>query len=309
MSGAHSHGHPHDHHGHHHGQVSHGRAFAFGIALNSLFVAIEAGYGIVSGSMALVADAGHNLGDVLGLVIAWGAAILSSRAPSGRYTYGFKSSSILAAILNACLLLVAVGAIAVETIRRLIDPQPVAGGTVMIVAAIGIVVNGLTALLFLRGRHDINIRGAFLHMVADAAVSAGVVLAGLAILMTGRNWIDPAISLIVIAVIAAGSWGLLRDSVRMGLLGVPMGIEQDAVRAFLLNQPGVAGLHDLHIWPLSTTETAMTVHLLMPQGHPGDSALAELVDTLAHRFAIGHTTIQIETSGGYACALEPDHVV
>lgn len=313
MSAGHHHHHDHhghDHgqgsghaHGHHHAPASFGRAFAIGIVLNLGFVVVEAAYGIIAGSMALVADAGHNLSDVLGLVIAWGASVLTARPPSARFTYGYKSSSILAALANASLLLVALGAIVVETIRRLIEPEPVAGGPVMIVAAIGIVINAATALMFMRGsKHDINIRGAYLHMAADAAVSAGVVVAGFFITMTGFAWIDPVTSLVIVAVIAIGTWDLLRDSVKMGLHGVPASIDEGAVRAFLCGQPGVTAVHDLHIWPMSTTETALTAHLVMPEGHPGDAFLRELAHELEHDFRICHTTVQIEAQPMLDCA-------
>lgn len=309
MSGGHHHHHDHQHgHGHHHGHAhapaTFGRAFAIGIALNLGFVAVEAVYGIVAGSMALVADAGHNLSDVLGLVIAWIASVLAARPPSARYTYGLKSSSILAALGNAAFLLVALGAILIETVRRLIEPEPVAGGQVMIVAGIGIVINTATALLFMRGRHhDINIRGAYLHMVADAAVSAGVVVAGLLMTLTGAWWIDPVTSLIIVGVIAAGTWGLLKDALKMSLHAVPPGIDERRVRAFLTARPGVEAVHDLHIWPMSTTETALTAHLVMPGGYPGDAFLHQLAHDLEHDFAIGHATVQIETLDGQGCAL------
>jgi cobalt-zinc-cadmium efflux system protein len=307
------HGH-HQNHGHSHGHdhappSGHGRAFAIGIALNAGFVAVEAAAGIISGSMALVADAGHNLSDVLGLVIAWAATRLAARPPSSRFTYGFKSSSILAALANAALLLIAIGAIAVETVRRLFDPAPVEPGPVMIVAAIGIAINTATALMFMRGRKsDLNIRGAYLHMAADAAVSAGVVIAGLLIALTGQAWIDPVTSLLIVAVIAHGTWGLLKDSVKMGLLGVPEGIDETRVRDFLSARPGVSAVHDLHIWPMSTTETALTAHLVMPAGHPGDRFLHDLCHELEHDFGIGHATLQVET-GQVDCHLHPESVV
>ncbi|MEP6870110.1 MAG: cation diffusion facilitator family transporter [Novosphingobium sp.] len=306
----HSHGHGHGQ-GHHHVPAGgHDRAFALGVALNAGFVVIEAAYGLSSGSMALVADAGHNLSDVLGLLIAWFASSLAARPPSARFTYGFKSSSILAAMANAGLLLVAIGAILVETLHRLYDPQPVAGGTIMGVAAVGIVVNTLTALMFMRGRkHDINVQGAFLHMAADAAVSAGVVIAGLLIMQTGATWIDPVASLTILAVITWSTWDLARGSVRLGLLGVPEGIDEAAVRGFLTSQPGVAAVHDLHIWPMSTTETALTAHLHMPGGHPQDGFLHELAHELEHDFGIGHATLQVETEAESACALHPEHVI
>lgn len=316
MSGAHHHhDHHHDHshkhgHGHSHAPASFGRAFAVGIALNLGFVIVEATYGVIAGSMALVADAGHNLSDVLGLVIAWIASVLTTRPPSARFTYGFKSSSILAALGNAAFLLVALGAILVETIRRLIDPEPVAGGPVMIVAAIGIAINTITALMFMRGRkHDINIRGAYLHMAADAAVSAGVVIAGLLITLTGAQWIDPVTSLAIVGIIAIGTWGLLKDSLRMSLLGVPTGIDERAVRSFLEGLNGVEAVHDLHIWPMSTTETALTAHLVMPGGHPGDGFLHQLAHELEHDFGIGHATVQVETIDGHECVLLHDHTV
>ncbi|QOV94355.1 cation diffusion facilitator family transporter [Novosphingobium sp. ES2-1] len=308
----HGHGHGHDHHGHGHSHApaSFGRAFAVGITLNLGFVVVEAVYGVMAGSMALVADAGHNLSDVLGLVIAWTASVLAARPPSARFTYGFKSSSILAALGNAAFLLVALGAILVETIRRLIEPEPVAGGPVMAVAAVGIVINTVTALMFMRGRkHDINIRGAYLHMAADAAVSAGVVVAGLLITLTGAQWIDPVTSLVIVGIIAAGTWGLLKDSLRMGLHAVPPGIDEQKVRHFLNSLSGVEAVHDLHIWPMSTTETALTAHLVMPGGHPGDSFLHQLAHELDHDFGIGHATVQVETIDGHECALLHDNVV
>ncbi|MEP7221582.1 MAG: cation diffusion facilitator family transporter [Novosphingobium sp.] len=312
MSADHNHSHHHGHHhGHHHAPAGgHDRAFAIGVVLNGGFVAIEAAYGFSSGSMALVADAGHNLSDVLGLVIAWVATTLAARPPSARFTYGFKSSSILAALANAGMLLIAIGAILVETLHRLYNPEPVAGGVVMVVAAVGIAVNTLTALMFMRGRkHDINLRGAFLHMAADAAVSAGVVVAGLMILRTGKTWIDPVASLTILAVITWSTWGLARDSLKLGLLGVPDGIDHAAVRGFLMEQPGVSSVHDLHIWPISTTETALTAHLHMPGGHPSDGFLHDLAEELAHDFRIGHSTLQVETGAEAACALHPEDVV
>lgn len=303
-------GHGHASHGHSHAPANFGRAFAIGTALNIGFVGVEATYGLISGSVALLADAGHNLSDVLGLLIAWGAATLAKRSPSGRYTYGLRSSSILAALLNALLLLVAIGVIAVEAVQRFADPSPVAGTTVMVVAGVGILVNGATALLFMSGRKgDLNVRGAFLHMAADAAVSAGVVLAGLAIVLTGRTWIDPVTSLAIVAVVAIGTWGLLRDSVNMSLHAAPSGLDPEEVGAFLEAQDGVAGIHDLHVWPLSTTETALTVHLLVPAGYPGDKFCAEIAAALKKRFAIHHTTIQLETDPNIECVLESDEVV
>jgi len=305
------HHHDHDHGpGHAHAPASHGRAFAIGVLLNSAFVVVEAAYGIISGSMALVADAGHNLSDVLGLVIAWGASVLAARPPSARFTYGLKSSSILAALANAALLMVALGAITVESVRRLFAPAPVESGTVIAVALVGIVVNTVTALLFARGRHhDINLRGAFLHMAGDAAVSAGVVVAGFLIEQTGALWIDPVTSLVIVAVIAWGTWGLAKDALKLGLAGVPPGIDESAVRAFLAAQPGVTAVHDLHIWAMSTTETALTAHLVMPAGCPGDAFLHELTHELGHDFGIGHATVQVEEGAEASCALASDRVV
>lgn len=310
MGAGHHHSHRHGHsHGHDHGPADYGKAFAIGVALNTGFVVIEALAGFLYGSMALVADAGHNLSDVLSLLIAWGASALAKRPPSARFTYGLKSSSILAAMANAALLLVALGAITVETLRRLFDPAPVEPGPIMIVAAIGIVINTITALMFMRGRKgDLNIRGAYLHMVADAAVSAGVVVAGLLIWLTGMAWIDPVTSLVIVAIIAVGTWGLLKDSVKMGLHAVPDGINENAVRDELAGMPGVASVHDLHIWPMSTTETALTAHLVMPAGHPGDAFLHEVAERLHDRFGIEHATIQLEIDEE-ACALHHDHVV
>ncbi len=300
----------HDRHAHDHAPKSFDRAFAIGVILNTGFVAIEAGAGFWYGSMALVADAGHNLSDVLSLLIAWAASAASRKPPSERFTYGLKSSSILAAMGNAALLLVALGAIAIETVRRLFDPAPVEPGAIMIVAGIGIVINTATALMFMRGRNDdLNIRGAYLHMAADAAVSAGVVVAGFLIALTGWLWIDPVGGLVIVTIIAIGTWGLLKDSVKMGLLAVPDNIEMPRVRQFLLEQPGVAAVHDLHIWPMSTTETALTAHLVTPGGHPGDAFLHELAHRLDHDFGIHHATLQVELSPDAGCALEEPGVV
>jgi cobalt-zinc-cadmium efflux system protein len=301
----------HDHHHGHHAMVQpRGLAFPVAVVLNLAFVFAEIAAGLISGSMALLADAGHNFSDVLSLLLAWGASALAARPPSARFTYGLKSSSILAAIANAALLWVALGAILVETIRRLADPAPVAGGMMMAVAGIGIAVNGACAFLFAKGRQqDLNLRAAFQHLLADAAVSAGVVVAGLLVTLTNARWIDPVTSLVITGVIAWGSWGLLRDAVKMGLLAVPDGIDQAAVRSYLAARPGVSAVHDLHIWPMSTTETAMTAHLVMPGGYPGDAFLHELAHELEHDFGIGHVTVQVETREGAECALEADAVV
>ncbi len=302
-SHAHGHAHGHDHHGHSHAPpADFSTAFIIGIVLNLGFVAIEAVYGFLANSVALLADAGHNLSDVAGLAAAWGATALAKRAASERFTYGMRSSSILAALFNAVLLLVAVGAIALEAIRRLGDPQPVGGVTVMAVAAAGIAVNGVTAWLFARGRKgDINVRAAFAHMMSDALVSAGVVVAGFVILETGWTWLDPIVSLVIAAAIIWGTWGLLRDSMTLALQGVPPGVELDAVRSRLAALPGVEQTHHVHIWPVSTTETALTAHLLCPAGHPGDAFLCAAAHMLEHDFGIGHATFQIELVEG-SCA-------
>lgn len=315
---AHDHAeHQHDGHAHSHGPGGHvhapanfGPAFAIGIALNTAFVIIEAIYGYASNSTALIADAGHNLSDVLGLVVAWIAVVLSKRPPSPRYTYGLRGSSILAALFNAVFLLIAVGAIGWEAIWRLVNPEPVAEVTVMIVATIGIGINGFTAWLFASGRKgDLNIRGAYLHMVADAAVSAGVVVAALVIMFTGWLWLDPLTSLVIVAVIVWGTWGLLRDSTAMSLGAVPSNIDPVAVRGYLEKRPGVTQVCDLHIWPMSTTEAALTCHLVMPSGHPGDAFLVLAARDLNEQYNIQHTTIQIVTSPVTACTLTVDHAV
>ncbi len=301
----------HSHHGYDHGggEPNFGKAFAVGIGLNTAFVVIEAAFGIASNSLALLADAGHNLSDVLGLAVAWAAAILSKRPPSQRYTYGWRGSSILAALFNATFLLVALGAIGWESITRFFNPEPVAGKTVMAVAAVGIVINGVTAWLFASGRKsDINIRGTYLHMASDAVVSAGVVFAGLLIIYTGWLWLDPLTSLVIAAVIFAGTWGLLKEGLAMSMGAVPPGIEFAEVTAFLKTQSGVADIHDLHIWPMSTTEVALTAHLVMPGGHPGDPFVLGLAQELRHHHNIVHVALQIERDGA-ACPQAPDHIV
>ncbi len=299
------------HHPHSHTHLNYGRAFAIGIALNLLYVGGEAVAGIVSGSLALLADSGHNLGDVLGLSLSWGAAVLSRRQPSGRFTYGLRSSSILAALANAIILLVVTGGIAWEAVWRITHPVPVASGIVIWVASAGIVVNGATALLFATGRlHDLNIKSAFLHMAADTLVTAGVVAAGVVIWLTSWHWLDPAASLIVSAVIVLGTWGLMKSAIGLALDAVPEGVDFAAVREHLLAMPGVTALHDLHIWGMSTTETALTCHLVLPGGHPGDAVLNGVAQQLHHLFGIQHTTIQIELADTEeACVLTPEHVV
>jgi cobalt-zinc-cadmium efflux system protein len=280
--------------GHTHERSDFTRAFAIGIALNLGFVGIEAVFGFTANSMALLSDAGHNLSDVLGLVVAWGGGALAMRGGSPRFTYGFKKASILAALANALFLLVAVGAIGAEAIRRLFHPSPTQGGTVMIVAAVGILVNGLTAMLFSRGRHDINLRAAFVHMAADAVVSAAVVLSGLVILWTGQEWVDPAVSIAVAIVILWGSVGLMSEAVGMSLMGVPATIQLEDVEAELARLEGVETVHDLHVWPLSTTETALTAHLVAPATESSDTLITAARRMLHDRFGIEHCTLQVE---------------
>ena len=298
MSGSHSHGHNHDHghsHGHSHAPpVDPGRAFAIGIVLNLVFVAVEAGYGVFADSIALVADAGHNLSDVLGLALAWGGAALAKRAPSKRFTYGLRGSTILAALANALLLIAALGAIAWAALARLAQPLPVEGGVVMAVAGVGIVVNVVSALLFMRGqKQDLNVRGAYLHMVADALVSVGVVIAGGLILWTGKSWIDPLVSLVVVALIFWQTLGLLKETVSMALAGVPRGVDFDEVADALREMPGVSEVHDLHIWGVSTSETVLTAHLVVPAG-ADDGFLMRAAALIRDQFGIGHVTLQIE---------------
>ncbi len=295
-------GHHHHHNGHSHGPPDFGRAFAIGILLNSLFVAAEATAGIMFDSMALLADAGHNLSDVVGLAVAWVGAGLSRRAPTRRFTWGYRGASILASLSNGVLLLIAVGAITAEAIGRFGNPPPVQGGVMILVAALGVVINFGTALLFVRGRKsDINIQGAYLHMAADAGVSAGVVVAGLAILWTGALWIDPAISLVIAAIILWSTWGLLRQSLYLSMGAVPEGIETDEVEAALAAMPGVTKVHDLHIWASGTTETVMTAHLVLAGGYPGNGFLKDVQRAMHDRFGIGHVTIQIEVGEGADC--------
>lgn len=302
------HHHSHDYHpGHGHSPVSFGRAYAIGIGLNLGYVAVEAGFGFVTGSLALLSDAAHNLGDVLALVLAWAAMRLAARPASARFTYGWHSASILAAFANSMLLTGACGVIVWESAHRLLAPPGVSGGLMMAVAGAGVVVNVLTALLFMRGRHDINVRAAFAHMAADALVSLGVMVAGGLMLFTGWLWLDPVIGLAVALVIVAGSWRLLRESAGLALHAAPEGIDTREVRGWLLERPGVSGVHDLHVWPIGATETALTVHLVMPDGHPGDVFLVEAARELERRFGIGHATLQLETGGGPACPLEDAH--
>ncbi|WP_375275319.1 cation diffusion facilitator family transporter [Methylorubrum thiocyanatum] len=290
--------------GHVHAPASFGTAFAVGVGLNTAYVVLEASFGLLSGSLALLADAGHNLSDVLGLLIGWGASWLSNKPPTPERTYGYKRAPILASLANAVILFIAVGGIAWEAVRRLTEPASIESGTILWVAVVGVLVNAGTAWLFMRGRKgDLNIRGAFLHMAADAGVTVGVIVAALVIGWTGWQWLDPAISLVIAAVILASTWGLLRDAVQLSLDTVPPNINAAQVRSCLEELPGVAGLHDLHIWPLSTTETALTAHLVLPKGNPGDSFLLEATNRLRERFGIGHVTLQIETGPESGCAL------
>ena len=303
----------HAHHGHAHGHshtpAHYGRAFGLGVGLNLGFVLVELVYGRLSGSLALVADAGHNLSDVLSLLLAWLAFALSRRRPSARHTYGLRRSSILAALANAVLLLVALGIIIWEALQRLAQPGPVAGGTVIWVAAAGILVNGVTAWLFAGGQRDLNIRGTFQHTLADALVSLGVVVAGGLILLTGWTLLDPLLSLVIAGVILWGTWGLLRESLNLSLDGVPPGIELPRVREWLSAQPGVAGVHDLHVWAMSTTEPALTAHLVMPGG-ASDDFLGGLRRQLHDTFGIEHSTIQTERGEAAChCGLGPQEPV
>ena len=281
-------------HDHHHASTNFNSAFAIGIGLNVAFVAVEAFFGWKIDSLALLADAGHNLSDVIGLVLAWGGALAGRLRPDARHTYGWKRASILAAFVNALLLLVAMGSLAWEAVHRLQSPQAIEGVTIMAVAGIGIVVNTVTALLFMRGGEtDLNIRGAFLHMAADALVSAGVVVAGGLALWFGWNWLDPVVSLVIAAVIVVGTWSLFRQSVHLLFDGVPEGVDLLAVRALLEQLPGVARVHDLHIWAMGTSQIAMTAHLVMPEGHPDDAFLQHATQQLHDRFEIEHVTIQV----------------
>jgi cobalt-zinc-cadmium efflux system protein len=300
----HAHGHAHGHH--HHAPADFGRAFAIGIALNGAYVIGEAVYGFYANSLALLADAGHNAGDVVSLALAWLAATLARRAPSTRFTYGLASSTILAALANAVLLALVTGAIAWEAVLRLMQPQPAAGALMMAVAAVGIVVNGVTAMMFASGRkRDLNVRSAFLHMASDALVALGVVVAGGVILATGWLWLDPAVSLVIGAVIVWGTWSLLREALALALGGVPAGVDRGGVARYLADLPGVTEVHDLHIWGMSTTETALTAHLVRPGAALDDALLADACAELKRRFSIHHATLQIE-SGSTPCELA-DH--
>lgn len=297
---SHSHGHGHGHHGHSHAPADFGRAFLIGIILNTGFVLIEAGAGFLCGSMALIADAGHNLSDVLALALAWIASIAAKRPPQGRFTYGYKSSTILAALANALLLAVAIGSILFETIHRIMNPVEPQGMAMIAVAGVGIAINAFTAMLFVRGQKDLNIRGAYLHMVADALVSVGVVIAGVLILLTGYSWIDAAVTMVILAVIGWSTWGLARDSVAMGLNAAPQGIDLAEVKRHLAAFDGVSAVHDLHVWPMSTTEVALTAHLVMPGRPATDRFLRDVAASLETVFGVHHATLQIE-SGDDPC--------
>ncbi|MGF7133546.1 cobalt-zinc-cadmium efflux system protein [Paraburkholderia sp. EB58] len=306
----HSHNHSHGGHHHHHAPVAgHGRAFAIAVVLNVAIVLIQGVYGVIAHSTALLADAGHNLSDVLGLLLAWGATWLTTRRPSAHYTFGYGSTSILASLVNAGLLLFACGVIVTEAIGRLMNPAPVAGLTVFVVATVGMLVNGFSAWLFMRGqKEDLNIRGAFLHMAGDALISAAVAVSGLVILGTNWTWLDPVMSLIVVAVIVYGTWGLLRDSVRLALDAVPPGVDLQRIREYLAGQPGVTDVHDLHVWALSTTGNALSAHLVIPAGHPGDAAVDAIVFTLREEFAMQHATLQVDLgTTHHHCSLEHPH--
>ena len=283
------------HHHHHHATPDYNRAFAVGVALNVIFVVIEFSFGVIADSLALITDAGHNLSDVMGLLLAWGASYLAGKQPSLRRTYGYSRATILASMFSGLLLLAAVAVISWEAVQRFLEPAEPAGQTIMIVAAIGVVINSITAWFFVSGKdHDLNIRGAYLHMAADALVSLGVVVSGFLIWRYGLKWFDPLSSLIIAAVIFWSTWGLLRDSLNLSIDAVPRDLDPKKVREWLLQQPGVEAMHDLHIWPMSTTDTALTVHLLMPEPPTGDAYLHELAGRLNERFGISHATFQLE---------------
>jgi cobalt-zinc-cadmium efflux system protein len=290
----HDHSHGHGHHQHHGDPNTMGRAFAIAIVLNTVFVAVEFFYGFLANSTALMADAGHNLSDVLGLMLAWGAAILAKRLPNSRYTYGLRSTSMLAALFNAMLLMVACGGIAWEAVQQLVHPDLVAGLTVSVVAGIGILINGFSAWLFMSGsKDDINIRGAYLHMAADAAISLGVLVAGVIVGYTGWNWLDPLVSVVIVVFIVISTWSLLTQSLRMMMAAVPDNVDRAGIEQFLRSQPGVAKVSDLHIWAMSTTENALTAQLVTPAGYPGDGAIDAISKQLREDFAIQHSTLQV----------------
>jgi len=298
----------HSHSHHHHEINNYNRSFAIGIALNVIFVIIEVGYGLAADSLALIADAGHNLSDVMSLILAWGASYLATKHPTHKRTYGLRKLTIMASLVSAVLLLVALGGIAWESIERLSSPKPVDGVVIIIVAAVGVAINTATALLFVKGqKHDLNIRAAYLHMSADAAISLGVVVAGLAIMLTGWLWLDPAISLFIVVVILISTWELLKDSIDLSIDAVPQNINVFELQEYLKNLKGVSDIHDLHIWALSTTETALTVHLVSSNDSVDNCFLQEIQEHLHHHFHIAHATIQIEYDGdGYQCVLNKE---
>lgn len=311
----HHHGHNHHEHGHAHAHShavsNYGRAFLIGITLNLLFVGTEWIFGVMANSLALLADATHNLGDVFGLALAWGAHVLAQRRPTERFTYGLRSASILTALANAIILLLVAGGLAWEAVQHITAPHPVEGKLVIAVAVVGVLINGMTAWLFMSGsKSDLNMRGAYLHMLTDAAVSIAVAVTGAVILFTGWVWLDPLVSLVLVALITAGTWGLLRDSLKLALQAVPESIELKAVHHFLENFPGVSEVHDLHIWGMSSSENALTAHLVFPGGHPGDAVLQKISQDVEEMFGIHHVTIQVEVGDStVACALAPEHVV
>ncbi|MDP4170758.1 MAG: cation diffusion facilitator family transporter [Bacillota bacterium] len=296
-------------HGHSHTPANYGLAFGVGIILNSIFIIVEVVYGILGDSLALLADAGHNISDVIGLIIAWLAVWLGKKGPTEKRTYGYKRSSILSALFNSVFLMVAIGAIVWEAIHRFGSPQPVAGKTVIIVALIGIVINTITALLFMSGRKkDLNIRGTFMHMAADAVVSLGVVIAGFVIIWTGWQWLDPLVSLVISIVILFGTWGLLKDSINLSLDAVPEGIEINKIKDYLSGLPTILDVHDLHVWGMSTTESALTVHLVRSEFEDNDELLQKLTKEMHDQFGIEHATIQIE-KGTFSCSLKPEDTI
>lgn len=309
---AHDEDHDHDHgHTHSHAPKNFDRAFAIGIALNISFVVLEAIFGVLANSLALLADAGHNLGDILGLLLAWGASVLVRKSPTQRHTYGLRRASILAALINALILLLAVGAIAWEGVLRFSHPETVDNNIVIWVAAVGVLINGFTAWLFMSGRkHELNIRGAYLHMAADAAISLGVVFAAIAMLLTGWLWLDPVLSLVIAVIIGISTWGLLREALNLALDAVPESVHSAKVEAYLASLPGIQAVHDLHIWAMSTTETALTVHLIKPDALIDDALLVQINDELREHFDIQHTTVQFERGDAqHPCKQAPADVV
>ena len=300
--GEHAHHHHSHSHGHSHAPANFGRAFAVGMILNGGFVILEVGYGLSAHSLALVADAGHNFSDVVGLFLAWGATVWSRRSATAHFTYGWRRSSVLAALCNAVFLLVSVGVIGWEAIRRLREPEPIEAQVMIWVSAAGIAINTITALMFMAGRKgDLNVRATFLHMAADAVISAGVVIAGVVIAFTGWLWLDPVVSLVLVAVIVAGTWGLLRDSFNLALDAVPAGVDVAGVRDYLAHLPAIADVHHLHVWGLSTSDVALTAHVVLAGKSTDNSLLESINHDLSERFGIGHATIQFEAAGQPEC--------